>query len=164
MRFNLCVHFLLFFLFATCFASSSSFISDNAFLSQRNTGRALLQAQTSCPINFEEKNYTILTSQCKGPDYPAEQCCTALKEFCCPFVDKLNDMKTDCAATMFSNINLRGKFPPGLFSSKCREGKYGLTCQASPPPAPPQKSHAPATQSTLWMRTTALLALFLFMH
>ncbi|XP_031253391.1 GPI-anchored protein LLG1-like [Pistacia vera] len=162
MRFNLCVDFLLLFLFAQCFASSS-FISDNVFLSQRNTGRALLQAQTTCPVNFEEKNYTILTSQCKGPDYPAETCCTALKEFCCPFVDKINDMKTDCAATMFSYINLRGKFPPGLFSSKCREGKYGLTCQSVPPPAPSQ-SHAAATQYTFWMLATAFLALFFFMH
>ncbi|XP_044466467.1 GPI-anchored protein LLG1-like [Mangifera indica] len=164
MRFNLCAHFLLFFLFAQSYASSSSFIADNVFLSQRNTGRALLQAKATCPVNFEEKNYTILTSKCKGPDYPAETCCDALKEFCCPFADKINDMKTDCAATMFSYINLKGKFPPGLFSSKCREGKYGLTCTTPPPPPKTSASHAAATHSKFFMVTSAFLGLFLLMH
>jgi hypothetical protein len=29
---------------------------------------------------------------------------------------------------MFSYINLYGKYPPGLFSSECKEGKQGLSC------------------------------------
>ncbi|WOK92013.1 GPI-anchored protein LORELEI-like [Canna indica] len=73
-------------------------------------------------------NYTIITSRCKGPQYAANLCCTAFKEFACPYADQLNDATNDCATTMFSYINLYGKYPPGLFASECREGKEGLAC------------------------------------
>ncbi|RWW37121.1 hypothetical protein BHE74_00057809, partial [Ensete ventricosum] len=36
-------------------------------------------------------------------------------------------------STVFSYINLYGKYPPGLFASECREGKEGLACPATPP-------------------------------
>ncbi|RRT35342.1 hypothetical protein B296_00056846 [Ensete ventricosum] len=78
-------------------------------------------------------NYTIITSKCKGPQYPAKLCCDAFKEFACPYADQLNDETNDCASTMFSYINLYGKYPPGLFASECREGKEGLACPASSP-------------------------------
>ncbi|GJR19921.1 GPI-anchored protein LLG1-like protein [Tanacetum coccineum] len=39
-------------------------------------GRNLLQAKKPCPVNFEFMNYTIITSQCKGPSYPHELCST----------------------------------------------------------------------------------------
>ncbi|KAF6145957.1 hypothetical protein GIB67_033316 [Kingdonia uniflora] len=90
------------------------------------------RANLSCPINFEFQNYTIITSQCKGPRYPANLCCAALKEISCPFAEQLNDLTNDCASTMFSYINLYGKYPPGLFASECREGKEGLACGVAP--------------------------------
>uniref|UniRef100_M4CF58 GPI-anchored protein LLG1-like domain-containing protein n=2 Tax=Brassica campestris TaxID=3711 RepID=M4CF58_BRACM len=72
-------------------------------------------------------NYTIITSQCKGPKYPPKKCCSAFKEFACPYADQLNDFRNDCATTMFSYINLYGKYPPGLFANSCQE-KGGLKC------------------------------------
>ena len=76
-------------------------------------------------------NYTVITSKCKGPQYPAKLCCEGFKEFACPFVEQINDGTNDCATTMFSYINLYGKYPPGLFASECREGKEGLECSAN---------------------------------
>lgn len=90
-------------------------------------------ATAGCPVNFEFLNYTIITSKCKGPRYPPNICCAAFKEFACPYTDVLNDLTNDCASTMFSYINLYGKYPPGLFASECREGKEGLACPATPP-------------------------------
>uniref|UniRef100_A0ACD5ZDX9 Uncharacterized protein n=1 Tax=Avena sativa TaxID=4498 RepID=A0ACD5ZDX9_AVESA len=114
-------------------ASASPFISDGVFQgSAGSTGRSLLQAKKSCPMNFEFQNYTIITSQCKGPKFPAKNCCDAFKEFACPFSTYINDEGNDCASTMFSYINLYGKYPPGLFAHECREGKLGLSCQGVP--------------------------------
>ncbi|KAK4851202.1 hypothetical protein QYF36_013213 [Acer negundo] len=113
--------------------SSSTFISDDIFESHTGTGRNLLQAKKACPVNFEFLNYTIITNKCKGPRFPAVQCCNAFKDFACPYADEINDLTTDCASTMFSYINLYGKYPPGLFASECREGKNGLACPASAP-------------------------------
>ena len=93
----------------------------------------LLYCLAACPVNFEFQNYTVITSQCKGPQYPPTTCCAAFKEFACPFSDVLNDLTNDCATTMFSYINLYGKYPAGLFSSECRDGKQGLECPATPP-------------------------------
>ncbi|KAF3329778.1 GPI-anchored protein LORELEI [Carex littledalei] len=111
--------------------ASSSFISDDVLSSHRSTGRSLLQAKKSCPVNFEFLNYTIITSQCKGPSYPTKQCCAALVEFACPYASELNDASNDCASTMFSYINIYGKYPPGLFASECKGDKNGLPCPAS---------------------------------
>ncbi|XP_042479143.1 GPI-anchored protein LLG1-like [Macadamia integrifolia] len=131
-------YFFAFLLFLSTSLASSSFISDNVFESDGSTGhtaRTLLQAKKSCSVNFETLNYTILTSQCKGPQYPAKLCCGALKEFACPYSDQVNDVTTNCASTMFSYINLYGKYPPGLFASICRDDKEGLVCDDAPPPA-----------------------------
>ncbi|XVF31423.1 hypothetical protein REPUB_Repub16aG0144900 [Reevesia pubescens] len=114
-------------------ASLSDSISDGDLSSLGSPIRNLLQTKKACPINFEFLNYTIITSQCKGPQYPADRCCKAFKEFACPYAKQLNDLTTDCATTMFSYINLYGKYPPGLFASECREGKNGLKCPASTP-------------------------------
>ncbi|KAK7263657.1 hypothetical protein RJT34_31251 [Clitoria ternatea] len=115
------------FLLATL-ASASPFLSDKIFESREYTGRALLQAKKACPVDFENQNYTILTSQCKGPQYPPKLCCNAFKQFACPFADDINDMTTDCASVMFSYINIYGKYPPGLFANECKEDKNGLDC------------------------------------
>ncbi|KAL5207679.1 hypothetical protein ABZP36_032114 [Zizania latifolia] len=95
------------------FASASPFLSD-------------------CPVDFEFQNYTIITSKCKGPQFPPKLCCDAFKEFACPFTDYINDLSNDCASTMFSYINLYGKYPPGLFANQCRDGKKGLSCEGFP--------------------------------
>ncbi|XP_058114556.1 GPI-anchored protein LLG1-like [Magnolia sinica] len=124
---------LLFFFLTTGLVAASTFISDGVFDSHGSTGRNLLQAKKSCPVNFEFMNYTIITSQCKGPKYAADLCCNAFKEFACPYANDLNDVSNDCASTMFSYINLYGKYPPGLFASECREGKNGLECTALAP-------------------------------
>ncbi|KAJ4956628.1 hypothetical protein NE237_013411 [Protea cynaroides] len=122
----------LFFLLSTSLAASS-FIADNVFDTRGSTGRNLLQATTSCPVGFEFLNYTIITSQCKGPLYPSNLCCGALKEFACPYAEQLNDGTNDCASTMFSYINLYGNYPPGLFANECHDTKQGLTCDAQAP-------------------------------
>ncbi|KAL5080483.1 hypothetical protein RYX36_008904, partial [Vicia faba] len=98
------------------------------FDSGASTGRSLLQAKKACTVDFESKNFTILTSQCKGPQYPPKICCGAFKEFACPFADNINDLTTNCAEVMFSYINLYGKYPPGLFANECKEGELGLEC------------------------------------
>ncbi|KAF9624659.1 hypothetical protein IFM89_012705 [Coptis chinensis] len=123
------VRCIFFFLFVSL-AFSSPFISDNIFEQESvgSTYRSLLQAKTSCQTNLELQNYTIITSQCKGPQFPPKQCCDAFKKFACPLRDNLNNLESDCASTMFSYINLYGRYPPGLFASQCREGKDGLDC------------------------------------
>jgi len=128
---------LLFLLSAAALAGVASaagpFLSDGVFLATAgSTGRSLLQAKKDCPVSFEFQNYTIITSKCKGPKFPASQCCAALKEFACPFYMYLNDDSNSCASTMFTYINLNGKYPPGLFSSECKEGKLGLSCENVP--------------------------------
>ncbi|CAI0460974.1 unnamed protein product [Linum tenue] len=75
-------------------------------------------------------DYTILTTQCKGPLYPKDQCCNALKLFACPYTNEINDASTNCAQTMFSYINLYGKYPAGLFANTFKEGNHGLDCEA----------------------------------
>ncbi|RLM78419.1 GPI-anchored protein LORELEI-like [Panicum miliaceum] len=114
-------------------SAAGPFLSDGVFqVTAGSTGRSLLQAKKDCPVSFEFQNYTIITSKCKGPKFPASQCCSALKEFACPFYMYLNDDSNSCASTMFTYINLYGKYPPGLFSSECKEGKLGLSCADVP--------------------------------
>ncbi|RHN50458.1 hypothetical protein MtrunA17_Chr6g0457601 [Medicago truncatula] len=119
---------ILYFFLLITLASSSPFPSDNIFESAASTGRALLQDLKACKVDFENQNYTFITSQCKAPRYPPKSCCEAFKQFACPFADELNDLTTDCAAVMFGYINAYGKYPLGLFASECREGKKGLDC------------------------------------
>ncbi|XP_056853688.1 GPI-anchored protein LLG3-like [Raphanus sativus] len=108
--------------------ASSLHISLDEFESHPATSRALLQAKNTCKEDFASKNYTIITSRCKGPNYPAKACCSAFKDFACPFAEALNDEKTECASTMFSYVNIYGRYPPGIFANMCKEGKEGLDC------------------------------------
>ncbi|XP_074310826.1 GPI-anchored protein LLG1-like [Silene latifolia] len=129
--------FIIFCLFSSTFASDS-FISSSVLGTDQldqprlSTSRALLQAQKPCPINFENQNYTIITSKCKGPRYPAAECCPSFTDFACQFSDELNDLTNQCAQTMFSYINLNGGYPPGLFANECKGSKRGLECKATP--------------------------------
>ncbi|KAM0942537.1 putative GPI-anchored protein LORELEI [Dioscorea sansibarensis] len=101
--------------------SSHIFISGDVLKDHRYAGRNLLQATQKCPLNFEFANYTILTSKCKGPDYPAKQCCAALGDFACQYAKFINDPSYDCSAIMFSYIDQRTDYEHGLFASECRE-------------------------------------------
>ncbi|KAJ9562704.1 hypothetical protein OSB04_007864 [Centaurea solstitialis] len=127
------LHLLLFSGFN--FRSFDSSDLDGVFSSGASIGRNLLQAKKPCPVNFEFMNYTIITSRCKGPQYPPSLCCQAFKDFACPYAEDLNDLSNECSSTMFSYINLYGNYPPGLFSSLCRDEKIGLICPALAPGA-----------------------------
>ncbi|KAK8529608.1 hypothetical protein V6N12_060386 [Hibiscus sabdariffa] len=122
-------------------------------------GRILLQATKECDEDFQHKNYTILTSSCKGPRYPRDGCCNALSEFACPFVEKVNDDRTNCASTMFSYINLYGKYPPGLFANLCTKDKEGLLC-----PDAPKSSGAPFAHPALLLLTSGFLVSLALNH
>ncbi|OVA01382.1 hypothetical protein BVC80_437g3 [Macleaya cordata] len=159
MAWNVCFSAVLFFILMGF--STSSFIPDDIFESHGSTARTLLQAKKTCPVNFESQNYTIITSQCKGPQYSPKLCCTAFTEFACPFLDDLKDLSNDCATTMFSYINLYGKYPPGLFANECKGDKEGLICPSPPPGA--SKNEAGSISRTfspvLLILTTSLLLL-----
>lgn len=121
-----------------------------------------LLLSAGCPVNFEFLNYTIITSQCKGPRYPANRCCPAFKELACPYTDVLNDLTNECASIMFSYINLYGNYPPGLFANECREGKLGLACPALPPSTLADDTngvHTTSSPSPLLMLTAGFLGL-----
>ncbi|KAL0399042.1 UNVERIFIED_CONTAM: GPI-anchored protein LLG1 [Sesamum radiatum] len=170
LRQNKCCLILVVCLSLSTALSASTFISDGIFGSSVLSERRLLQAKKPCPVNFEFQNYTIITSRCKGPQYPPNLCCSALKDFACPFADEINDLTNDCASTMFSYINLYGKYPPGLFASECREGKFGLECPA-PAPGESEKattnknsaSHMISSLFPVLMLTAASLLLLQFM-
>ncbi|KAL0785121.1 hypothetical protein Bca101_001366 [Brassica carinata] len=119
------------------------------------TGRNLLQTKK---MNFEFMNYTIITSQCKGPKFPVKECCSAFLDFACPYTEQLNDLSNDCATTMFSYINLYGKYPPGLFANQCKGGKEGLECPAMSPASAADVNAAINTASSpLWLTIFAAL-------
>ncbi|KAL7217659.1 hypothetical protein ACSBR2_010992 [Camellia fascicularis] len=148
--------------------SVSSFISDDIFGARPLMGRNLLQAKTVCPVHFEILNYTIITSQCKGPQYTSNTCCPAFKEFACPYADALNDLSNNCVTVMFSYIELYGKYPVGLFGTLCRDDKQGLACPATAPtPTPTQLTNSSSgsqiirNPSLLLVLTTVLLVVVL---
>lgn len=117
-----------------------------------------LSMVTECSVNFEFMNYTVITSQCKGPKYPAKECCSSFKEFACPYAEQINDLSSDCANTMFSYINIYGSYPPGIFSNECQEGKKGLECPAMPPNSLADLNAAATTAcSHVWMTISAVL-------
>ncbi|KAL4339480.1 hypothetical protein GQ457_08G037010 [Hibiscus cannabinus] len=87
-------------------------------------GRGFLFSRVSpCKEDFRTKNYTIITSKCKGPVYPKKACCAAFLEFACPMADLINDMRNDCAIliaemghmilTVLSNIESMWECPNG---------------------------------------------------
>ncbi|CAO2836102.1 unnamed protein product [Amaranthus hypochondriacus] len=128
-----------------------------------STSRTLLQAQQGCPVNFENLNYTIITSRCKGPRYPPKICCDAFRDLACPYAVQLNDQTNNCATTMFSYINLNGHYPPGLFGNECRDSKRGLECTEAqsaviPPPTP--SAAAPPIVAQLCLFSFSLLFLY----
>ncbi|XP_057540436.1 GPI-anchored protein LLG1-like [Amaranthus tricolor] len=122
------VFFILFIGLPSTYASSSDYLQLPQFSSTR---RHLLQAVKDCQLDVQSWNYTIVTSKCKGPKYPAKPCCEAFKDLACPNAKDLNDLSNNCATTMFSYINLYGKYPPGLFANICRDSRRGLECTAA---------------------------------
>ncbi|BBH04464.1 LORELEI-LIKE-GPI-ANCHORED PROTEIN 1 [Prunus dulcis] len=93
------------------------------FESQASIGRNLLQAKKGCPVNFEFLNYTVITSRCKGPQYPAAQCCDAFKELACPYTDVLNDLTNECASIMFSYITSMETTHRGFLPMSAMKGR-----------------------------------------
>ncbi|KAJ8433651.1 hypothetical protein Cgig2_002322 [Carnegiea gigantea] len=83
-----------------------------------------------CPVDFGKLDYVVLTSQCKGPKYPAGPCCSAFKEFACPYADLLNDPSNNCATSMFNYIHQY--YPPGIFAEECPDSERGVECPESP--------------------------------
>ncbi|XP_010540877.1 PREDICTED: GPI-anchored protein LORELEI [Tarenaya hassleriana] len=136
-------------------------LSHDALETHAATSRALLQAKMPCKEDFANKNYTVITSRCKGPNYQAGMCCEAFKEFACPLAEAINDDKTDCATTMFSYINLYGRYPPGIFANMCKEGKDGLDC-SNVTTSSSSSSSIPLSSSTLLSLSFLLLFFFFF--
>ncbi|KAI5652672.1 hypothetical protein M9H77_29859 [Catharanthus roseus] len=156
--------FLLFFFFILVgFASSSSYVSYESLGDNGTTGRSLLQAKQACTVNFEAQNYTIITSKCKGPNYNAKVCCDAFLEFACPFNEEINDMKSDCATTMFSYINLYGRYPPGLFANMCKGDKEGLSCGEEHVKSNASSSSSSSASPAPFRRINTLSSTFLVM-
>ncbi|KAL1566933.1 GPI-anchored protein LLG1-like [Salvia divinorum] len=125
----------LFIIFAAQLSAYTS-ITDAVVGHPAGNGRTLLQIKKPCPVNIENLNYTIITSQCKGPNYPPEPCCSSLTELACPIASDLNDQTNDCDDQLFSYITTVGKYPPGLFSSICKDSERGLECHPATPPTP----------------------------
>lgn len=123
---------------------------------------------TECSLNLEFMNYTVITSQCKGPKFPVKECCSSFLEFACPYAEQLNDLSTDCASTMFSYINIYGKYPAGLFSSQCKGDKEGLECPDMPPNSVADVNTATTTTTTttassrIWMTVALFVTVLLF--
>ncbi|KAL0340548.1 UNVERIFIED_CONTAM: GPI-anchored protein LLG1, partial [Sesamum radiatum] len=92
-------------------------------------GRSLRQQPQKTCKAVENLNYSLLTSQCKGPNYTVQRCCVPLKQLICPILHQFNDLSTPCAEMFFCNANYLGRFPLGLFSRLCIEGKEGLDCR-----------------------------------
>ncbi|KAI3810158.1 hypothetical protein L1987_19768 [Smallanthus sonchifolius] len=160
-----------FLLLLCCISASSSSplsISDGIFTSEASIGRNLLQAKKPCPVNFEFMNYTIITSRCKGPRYPANLCCDAFKDFACPYSEELNDLSNECSSTMFSYINLYGNYPPGLFANLCQDDKIGLICPALAPGTErnnvaDNSNNSPNIRGmSIWTLTAGFLILFMW--
>lgn len=118
-------------------------------LNHAHASHLLLFKSADCPVSFESKNYTIFTSKCKGPVYPADQCCSAFVEFACPFASDLNNLSNNCAAVMFSYINGIGNYPPGLFANECHGDKNGIPCPAAPPQSEADTSSCNFSQTSV---------------
>ncbi|XP_048619098.1 GPI-anchored protein LORELEI [Brassica napus] len=150
---------LFFLLIALLVTLSSSNSTSNIVFESRTSvsGRSLLSAKKQCEVDFQSKNYTDLTRQCRGPTYPATECCAAFKQFACPYAHQINDLNTDCAKVMFSYITVHGNYPLGLFASECKETKVGLVC-----PSSPRVSAAPHHTTLVVSAATAVLAFLVF--
>ncbi|EMS49601.1 hypothetical protein TRIUR3_12870 [Triticum urartu] len=137
--------------------------------SHGGAGRSLLQAKKECPVTFEGANYTLITSKCKGPLYQPALCCAALTEFACPYDTYINDVATNCAATMFSLIHLYGKYPAGLFANTCKGDNLGLKCPEDVPQVQPGEAGkssaavATAAQAALAAASAAVMSLLIVM-
>ncbi|KAL0320338.1 UNVERIFIED_CONTAM: GPI-anchored protein LLG1 [Sesamum radiatum] len=92
----------------------------------------------ACTVDFEHMNYTVITSQCKGPNYAVERCCPPLKQLLCPVHEQFNDARTNCPETFFSYVNLYGKYRRG--SSHLCAGKARKASTAAPSLLSPRSS------------------------
>ncbi|XP_073365664.1 GPI-anchored protein LLG1-like [Aegilops tauschii subsp. strangulata] len=135
----------------------------------RGMDRLTWISRAECPVTFEGANYTLITSKCKGPLYQPALCCAALAEFACPYDTYINDLATNCAATMFSLIHLYGKYPAGLFANTCKGDNLGLKCPEDVPQVQPGEEGkssaavATAAQGALVAASAAVMSLLIVM-
>ncbi|RAL41772.1 hypothetical protein DM860_008954 [Cuscuta australis] len=109
---------------------------------------------------MENQNYTIVTSQCKGPHYDGKICCGAFKELACKNRDALNADNNNCATVLFNYLHLYGKYPAGLFGNLCKEDKNGLDCkQVDDKEAAAAAAKSGASSTTPGTKSTAAVLL-----
>ncbi|KAJ4872355.1 LORELEI-LIKE-GPI-ANCHORED PROTEIN 1 [Raphanus sativus] len=107
----------------------SLFISDGVYTVYSSRNVLLQTEKFRCPIDFQNLNYKIIRSRCKGPLYPPQKCCLAFKKLACPYSGYLNDEGTDCLTLLFSDIKLYGGYyPVGLFENICLQGRQHIDC------------------------------------
>ncbi|XP_060189116.1 GPI-anchored protein LLG1-like [Lycium barbarum] len=137
MAFERSCFFLFFFFLADGLASSSpSYISYDAL--NVHMRRGLLErfmVKNDCPIDFEKEDFSVLTNQCKGPNYNPVTCCNGIKQIACRYAEEINDENNRCAQGMNYFINKKGGYPMGLFSNMCRDDREGLNCATTTGPA-----------------------------
>ncbi|KAG8364712.1 hypothetical protein BUALT_Bualt18G0027200 [Buddleja alternifolia] len=156
--------FYLFLFFLVVGFASSSYISNEVLETHGSVGRTLLQQKTSCTLDFEHMNYTVITSKCKGPHFTSQRCCPPFKELLCPedVRDKFNDLNSNCAAEFYSYVNLYGKYPPGLFTSLCKETQEGLDCKAYDAAAQPPNPNGALHPSSALVITLFAVGMLIF--
>ncbi|KAK4420090.1 GPI-anchored protein LLG3 [Sesamum alatum] len=119
---------LVFLSFLVLGVASSHYISNEGLHIHASAGRSLQQETSTCKA-VDNLNYTLMTSQCKGPHYTPEACCRPLKQLLCPIAKLFNDLTSPCGRIFFCNVDYYGKYPPSLFARICKEGPVGLDCQ-----------------------------------
>lgn len=76
-------------------------------------------------------NLKPLLRLCKPPFYPARGCCRGFRVVACRYYRQLNNVESNCAASLFQHIAVKGSYPTGLFNVKCHRfgNTQGLSCE-----------------------------------
>ncbi|XP_048553023.1 GPI-anchored protein LLG1-like [Triticum urartu] len=81
-----------------------------------------------CPLQLEHlKQMGKVQSSCLGQATPQPRCCTAFKDFVCPYGATMNDIDNGCAGEMMATIQELCKVPKGYFAM-CGDSPQGITC------------------------------------
>ncbi|CAN1851414.1 GPI-anchored protein LORELEI [Linum perenne] len=82
----------------------------------------------ACKLNFDsDPGFKELLTSCKPPDFKLDDCCRGFRRFVCPHEKFLNDLSSDCSATMFNKFHAQG-YPKGFFFSKCIDHDGQIDC------------------------------------
>lgn len=68
-----------------------------------------------------------IQGSCFGQPIPHRRCCTAFKDFMCPYGATVNDVDNGCAAEMMATIQQLCQVPKGYFVL-CGDSADGITC------------------------------------